>query len=365
MPVNSSTSASDRGFVRSAVVAFAVAAALMIVPYETAVRMSEKRYGVRRANITIPLGLAAKVDAFFSEIEAGHAFTTYLVGSSQVEEGIRPDLIEPVTGPTYNLGIQGASAIPQLEMLERLGIQLRHLIIGVSIMDFTPLAMVRGEKVIWRAEAISAKRANVPETRGPAAAARRGFYALLHCSTPERKRNFGQWLDFVHNRGPFLAFLNNEFANRRLDNLWIRGYIGKHTVASAERFAERGLTISQEYAEGHQAMMARFAAVVRRFRARGAAVVLVQLPQSPGMRRWTAEKTTFEHDLPVLLRQIGSDYIDGDVLMGAAFVADRRNFSDPSHLNVTGSTAFTTALARAIQQKRGGPEAAPRVALRQ
>src|SRR5439155_1351960 len=97
-------------------------------------------------------------------------------------------------------------------------------------------------------------------------------------------------------------------------------------------------------AESHEALLARFIAVIRRFRARGVDVILVQLPAAPGMRRWTEQNTSFESDLNDLVRQCGVEYIDGDRLMGLAFVSDRRNFYDPFHLNVAGSTAFTAAL---------------------
>src|SRR5260221_1855748 len=146
----SSTFASETRFARSATAAFVCVLLALLAPYEALVRAAEHRWGMLPARITPRRTGAPHIEMFLEDRAAGIVYPVVAVGTSRVENGVRPDAINALIGPTYNLGIGGGSSIVTLEFLESLNIVPRHLIVGLSPMDFTPLALVRGRKVIAR-----------------------------------------------------------------------------------------------------------------------------------------------------------------------------------------------------------------------
>jgi hypothetical protein len=350
MQTNSSTSASERAFIRSAIAAFACTLALLLLPYEALVRRSEHLYGRSRANIVVPRTLSPKVDVFIADLNAGVHYPVLAVGTSRVEASIRPDILDPYLGPMYNLGLGGSSSIATLEFVERLGLRPERLIVGVSPMDFTPLGIRRGEKGIARTrESLHVGGSQHDAGRGPAAWCRAATYSLIHAATPERRRNLGQWLELLRDRGFVLAFLNNEDATGALGGTSTHGYAPLVRIAAPDQIGQGEWgNIPAEYVSGRPTLFPRLAAVLLRFRARGADVTLVRIPTSIGVRRSEDVDTHFDEDIQVFSRQFAIRYIDGLTLVGPAFASDRRNFSDTEHVNATGALRFSRVLAIAL-----------------
>ena len=350
MQTNSFTSDSDPVFIHSAIAAFAGALALLLLPYEALVRRSEHVYGRSRANIVVPRTLSPKVDVFIADLNAGVRYPVLAVGTSRVEASIRPDILDPYLGPMYNLGLGGSSSIATLEFIERLGLRPARLIVGVSPMDFTPLGIRRGEKGIARTrESLHAGDSRRAAGRGPAAWCRDVTYSVIHAATPERRRNLGQWLEFLRDRGSVLAFLNNEDATGALGGTSTHGYAPLVRIAAPDQIGQREWgNIPAEYASGRPTLFPRLAAVLLRFRARGADVTLVRIPTALGVRRSEDADTHFDADIQAFSRQLEIPYIDGLTLVGPAFVSDRNNFSDAEHVNVTGALRFSRKLATAL-----------------
>src|SRR5258708_40197725 len=67
----SSTSASERAFGRSALVAFFGALVVFLVPYEALVRAAEHRWGVNPARIAPRQTGAPHIDMFLEDVAAG------------------------------------------------------------------------------------------------------------------------------------------------------------------------------------------------------------------------------------------------------------------------------------------------------
>jgi hypothetical protein len=346
--MNSSTSSSERGFVRSALTAFVCGALVLLVPYESLVRASERVYGFRRASTVMPRTLSPKVDGFMADFDSGFRYGTYAVGTSRMEWSFRPDVLDPFLGPTYNMGFGGTSSIVTLEFLGRLGLHPQRLIVSVSPRDFTQLSIRLGEKAI----ALSGRGSDLDraDERGPAAWSRVAFRAMLHGSSPQRHRNLGQWLELRRDRGSVLAFLNNEDATGDLNWIRLGGYRPATKIAAQDEIIQWA-DIPHEYASERSELFPRLAAAVRRFQERGATVTLVRIPTSVGMRRAEDGQTSFDADMRILSRTCGVSYIDGSTLMGTAFAFDRRNFSDAEHLNSTGALRFSRALADALTSR--------------
>src|SRR5258706_4930140 len=142
----SSTSASEKAFVRSALAGFAGALLLVLVPYEVLVRAAERKWGMEPARIAPRQNGTPHVDMFLEDLAAGIRYPLVAVGTSRVENGVRPDVMEPIVGPTYNLGIGSGSSIVTLEVLESLHIHPPPVILCVFPVGSTPLGAHLGQK---------------------------------------------------------------------------------------------------------------------------------------------------------------------------------------------------------------------------
>src|SRR5581483_3230090 len=279
--MNSSISDSERRFVRVALTAFAAAFVTLLLPYEIVVRASEHRYGIRRANICMPRSLTPKLDSFLTDVANGIRYETYIVGTSRVEASLRPDVLDASLGRSYNAGFGGVSSIATMELFEHLGLHPAHLIVGVSPMDFTPLGIRRGLPGIVRADQLL--KPGAIEANGLAAWSRRFVRTCIHASSPERRRNLGQWVELLRDRGNVLAFLNNEDATGPIADVPRGGYSRSDRIASAEQIlqGEWG-NIPDEYRGGRTALFPHMAALIERFRQQGTTVILVRVPSTIG-----------------------------------------------------------------------------------
>jgi len=351
MPTNSSTSGSERTFVVVAAVSFAMVIGALSVSYELLVRRSEALYGIRRLNTGSPLSSSPKIEALVSDLAAGVHYSVYALGTSRTEEGIRSDEIERTAGPTFNLGLSGASMLCGFKILELLDERPALIVAGVTPMDFTTLGMLQGNMPLRAARdslALLHRRPDAIE-RGPAAAARTMTYAFVHGASPARRRNLGQWFDLFQMHGDLLKFINNADAVAKQDYLWIRGFFGVPRVATPERFRElQPIGIPAEYVEEHEPLYAELQEAVARQRKRGTEVVFVRLPLAP-IPRAIEDAAGFDRDIRSAAARFGVRYIDGSALVGNAFIHDRRNFVDGGHLNASGATKFSHVLADALR----------------
>src|SRR5256885_8819966 len=148
MPANSSTSSSERSFVRVACLSFALLLAATAVPYELLVRRAEARYGMLYTNFVAPR--SSKIDALVRNLGEGEHYTAYALGTSRTEEDVRSDVIGAAIGPAFNLGMGGSSLLSGFEVLELLDVRPSLVIAGVSPMDFTALAVRQGSGAVRR-----------------------------------------------------------------------------------------------------------------------------------------------------------------------------------------------------------------------
>jgi hypothetical protein len=334
-----------------AAASFALVLAALTVPYELLVRTSEARYGMKRATLVPPR--SRKIDVLAGQLAAGERYSIYAIGTSRTEEGIRSDVIAGAAGkPTFNLGMGGSSLLAGFEVLELLGEKPSLIIAGVTPMDFTDTGMKQGAASIRMAhDAIANLGRQKTEERGPAVVARSLTYTLLHGAAPLRRRTLGQWAELGEMHGDVLKFLNNADAVATHEEIWIHGFLGVPRVATPERFRElRPASTPGEYREEHEPPYTRLQEAVTRLRSRGAAVVFVRLPLAPTPRQ-IEDAAGFDRDIQTAAARCGVPYIDGNALMGEAFTHDRRNFVDGGHLNVTGATAFSRALAPMINAR--------------
>ncbi len=354
MPTSSSTSGSERRFVPVAALSFAVVVGALTISYELLVRSSEERYGVRRANVVSPLSASPKIDALVSDLAAGIHYSVYALGTSRTEEGIRTDEIDRAAGPTYNLGMSGGSILSGFEVLDLLDERPALILVGVMPMDFTMTGVRQGSVPIRLARDSIASLHRRPESeeRGPAAAARTMTYALLHGASPARRRSLGQWFDLLHMHGDLMKFINNADAVAKQNDLWIRGFLGVRRVATPENFRQlRPSTIPSEYVEDHGPLYARLEEAVARQHSRGSEIVFVRLPIAP-VARGLEDAAGFDRDIRAAAARYGVRYIDGNELMGDAFIHDRNNFVDGGHLNAFGATMFSRALADVLRSSK-------------
>jgi hypothetical protein len=351
--MNSSTSASERASVRIALTAFVCGVAALLVPYEMLVRTSERVYGVRPANIVMPRTLSPKIDQIINDFDQGVRYATIAVGTSRMEWSLRPDVVEASLGPTYNAGCGGISSVVMLEFLHRLGPQPQRLIVSVSPLDFTQIEVRQAERGIGLSRLTSPESENHSVNgRGPAAWSRTAVRAVLHSSSPERRRNLGQWLELFRDHGSVLAFLNNQDATGAINGMARHGYRPAMNIATPEQiFQPRPAMIADDYRSASGTLFPRFAAALRSFQQRGTTVTLVRLPTGIGTRRAEDAETTFDGDMRELSRACGVSYIDSSALMGAAFSTDRRDFSDSEHLNSAGALQFSRALAQVLMRE--------------
>jgi hypothetical protein len=329
---------------------FALALCALTIPYELLVRRSEARYGTKRADLVAPR--LRKIDVLAGDLAAGERYTVYAIGTSRTEEGIRSDVIAPTAGPTFNLGMGGSSLLSGFEVLDLLGEKPSLIIAGVTPMDFTVVGEKQGAASIRMArDSIAALGRRKTDERGPAVAARTATYAVLHGAAPRRRRNLGQWLELAQRRGDLMKFINSPDAAVKQESLWIRGFLGVPRVATPERFRElRPSGTPAEYLEEHGPVYARLQEVVARQRRHGTEVVFVRLPIAP-IPREIEDAAGFDRDIRAAAARCGVRYIDGHALVGEAFVHDRRNFVDGGHLNVSGATQFSRALAANLSSR--------------
>lgn len=341
--MSSSTSAFDR----IAIATFVCVFAALVVPYECAVRASERVYGVRRANIVMPRTLSPKIDGFMSDVDNGIRYATYAVGTSRMEWGLRPEFVDRALGPTYNFGIGGISSIVALELFHKIGLRPRRILVSVSPFDFTKVSIAQGERGVSLAKFPAP--AGQSDGRGPTAWTRAMFLSVLHASSPARRRNLGEWFELIRDRGNILAFLNNEDATGPLTISGLRGYRFSNAVAPPEVFASpRRTDIFAEYQDERPQHFDRMQRNVEFFKAASVEVVLVRMPTGIAVRRSEDAITTFDADMRALARACGVRYIDGSAIVEKSFPFVRRNFSDAEHLNATGAATFSRALAAAL-----------------
>src|SRR5215470_5014924 len=119
----SSTSASEQLPARGAVVAFVVTPLAVLVPYESLVRAAERKWGVEPARIAPRQTGVPHIDMFLEDVAAGVRYRVIAVGTSRVENGIDPEVLDPQVGRTYNLGLGLGSSVAMLELLEAMHIQ--------------------------------------------------------------------------------------------------------------------------------------------------------------------------------------------------------------------------------------------------
>ena len=332
---------------RVATVVFTIVLGGLTVTYERLVRASEERYGVKRSDVAIPR--LPKLQVLARDLAEGNHYNVYAIGTSRTEEGIRSDTIAASLGPTFNIGMGGSSLIAGFDLLDLIDERPALVLAGVSPMDFTVVGMSQGAGSVRRArDAVALLQRPKLEERGPAAVTRDATYALLHGAAPLRKRNLGEWYDRFRFHGDVLKFLNNADAISLQERLWIRGFLGVHEVATAETFTQlRPTTTLSDYVEEHEPIYARLQECVARQRARGTEVVLVRLPLAPIPRR-LEDDAGFDRDIRAAASRLGVRYIDGNALMGEPFLHDLRNFADGGHLNLTGATEFSRALAATL-----------------
>lgn len=327
---------------RTATVAFGLTLFVMFVPYELVVRASERRFGMTQADALVQT--SRKIEGFTLRVRAGERFDALLIGSSEVELGLRPDILAPVTGRTYNFGMGAVSAIPVLEMIERLRFRPRTILIGVDPIDVTTSGVMRGTKLIDQG---TAARASSQLSDW----ARAATYSLVHGASPNRKRSLGQWVDLLRDGGRALQFLNNGIATGSSREMWIDGYIGMDRSMSRSEIDVPGVGYVNEYAAARAVLLPRFTRAIQRLRAAGIDVVVVRLPTTRALRLSLARQSTFEDDIRSLAAAGGADFVDGFTLVDEAFTTDPDNFVDANHLNARGSTAFSRALAAALARR--------------
>jgi len=347
MRASSSTSSSER----VAVAAFAVVLAALTVSYELLVRTAEARYGKWPAAFITPR--LPKIEALAADLAAGARYPVYAIGTSRTEYGMRSDVLAPPLGTVFNLGMPGASILSEFEILDLLGERPALIIAGVSPMDFTTDSVRYGSGYIQRArDAIAqlpSRRMQASAPAPAATAARKLTYAALHGAEPHRRRNLGQWLERFRFHGDLLKFLNNADAAAPDATLWVRGWVGSSRVATPKTYRELHPSDPvDEYRAEHEPYYARLQQAVARQRARGGDVVFVRVPIAP-VPRQLEDASGFDADIRAFAARCGVRYIDGSALAGESFLRDRRNFYDGGHLNVTGATTFSRALAAALQ----------------
>src|SRR5205807_8340572 len=193
----SSTSASERTFLRSALVAFLGALLVTLLPYEALVRAAERRWGVNPARIAPRQTGAPHIDMFLEDVAASVHYRVIAVGTSRVENGIAPEAVDPIAGRTYNLGLGLGSSGAMMEHLDARGIYPEHLIAGVSPMDFTMKGVLHGRREIATRHVAPVALPEAALTRWTRAA----VFALVHSATPERHRNLGKWLQLRRDGG--------------------------------------------------------------------------------------------------------------------------------------------------------------------
>jgi hypothetical protein len=335
-----------RFITRFSVPAFLVVLVALLVPYEWMVRASGRKYGSTSSKTALPRSLTPKIDAFVGELQRGRHFATLVGGTSRGECGIRPDILAAAGfGPAYNLSVSGSSSLAVFRIAAAAGVRPARLVVSVSPLDLELVGAKNSDRAVERARtALAAAR----EPWTPAAAMRAMTWAILPGAAPDRHRNLGQWLELYRDHGDVLKFLNNDEAIRVSSNISIAGYSAPTSMASAAVFAlPRGGV--HAYMRDRGAILAAFRDEITRARAEGTGITLVRIPTGAPTRRFEDAQTTFDADVRAFAESLGIRYIDGRDLVGEPFTADRRNFSDPDHLNFTGSTVFSRALTEALR----------------
>ncbi len=331
---------------RFSLTAFAAALVILLVPYEWMVRVSEQKYGSTSSKTALPRSLAPKIDVFVEDLQRGRRFATLVGGTSRAECGIRPDILgDAGFGPAYNLAVSGSSSLAVFRIARAAHVRPARLVVSVSPLDLMVVGAKNADRAVERARtALAAAR----EPWTPASAIRDATWAMLRGAAPDRHRSIGQWLELYRDGGDVLKFLNNDEAIRVSSNVSIAGYSAPKSIASTAVFstARRG---TQAYMRDRPAILAAFRDEITSSRAEGTEITLVRIPTGAVTRRFEDRETTFDTDMRAFAGGLGLCFIDGRDLVGEEFTADRRNFSDPDHLNYAGSTEFTRALVKALR----------------
>ncbi len=345
--MNSSTFSSETRRTQ-AVLAFLITFIVIVVPYELAVRRAVRHHAPRHQEEVRRSSARSKIDGFTDELSAGNRFSTVVVGTSRAQNGFRPDVLDLLGGRAYNLSISAASGIVGLELLQQLHAYPERLIVSVSPLDFTNVAVERGKKALNTIPQLKAG----PEDDGPGAVARRWTYAVFSGAARERRRNFTEWAKLIEVQGEVQGnvyeFLYDPEPGEY--GTWIRGFICSRGDAAPDVFVRQPSVSRSEYDEAKAILFRRFESSLRNFQQRGTEVILVRVPTSPSFRR-AENRLTFDADIRASSSRLGVAYIDGMEMMPPDFSADPRYFYDRGHLNFKGGTRFTRALVELLKRQ--------------
>jgi hypothetical protein len=317
------------------------------------VRRAEARWGKSVANIVMPRSATPKVDAFANSHAAGERFETFVLGDSRAEYGLRPDLLEAAGfGRTYNLGITGIPPSTGIEILKTAGVRPRRVIVAVAPIDFTALAHRRAAKVrAHMREKFGRGRETSPSpTERLTDGTRDAVRALLHSSTPERRRTPAQWLELIRHDGDVLEFLNNSDAVGDQNMIWMHGYIGKLRDGDpAIVLGPAYWNIPAEYQRESRQYLAALTAALRELQQSGVEVMLVRIPVPQPILESENRQTTFRDDMNAMARALNVRYVDATTLMPAGFERDASQYFDTNHLNARGGLTATKRIAAALR----------------
>src|SRR5260221_12877704 len=108
----SSTSASEKTFGRSALVAFLGALLVTLLPYEALVRAAERRWGLNPARIAPRQTGAPHIDMFLEDVAAGVDDRGNPLGPPRAEKGSCPPALRHSAGRSFHLRLgRGVSGV--------------------------------------------------------------------------------------------------------------------------------------------------------------------------------------------------------------------------------------------------------------
>src|SRR5258707_12593368 len=114
----SSTSASEKTFGRSALVAFLGALLVTLLPYEALVRAAERRWGLNPARIAPRQTGAPHIDMFLEDVAAGVQHRPLAGGTPRHGNGAAPAAIEPVAWPSHSIRLRHWLSAAMMEPLD-------------------------------------------------------------------------------------------------------------------------------------------------------------------------------------------------------------------------------------------------------
>ena len=366
---NSSTSASDLRRQWPAIAAFAITFAFLFIPYELAVRRSERIHGVARAYFSPATSALPKIDQMSTVARRSGQLDVLVVGTSVAEYGVDPRLLQQTlepgsTRPVFNAALGGVSSIVGLDLAETFRLRSKWTIVSVSPMDFTDTAQSRGRRFVSHATELTSGRMQTSSDIREIVEQRTGAIvrSVAHSTSPLRRRTLPDWLRLFRRRQQtdLFAFLNSEaVAEPQCATCW-DGYVGSSAANEADlQFFAAGASgvapgaldagiAPREFVAEHPAHVEALAQRIERMRRSGSRVVLVRIPTSAGFRAVEDESTVaFDTTMQGLADRTGTAYF-GD-LVPAGFLVDSRNFVDTHHLSYRGSHVFTRRLGEALR----------------